>query len=115
MGKAKDSSGVATIKGKESWDISLLPGVLLNNSTLVYGRIRVGSVNGKAEVPLASYSDSGDFDTTIWGLGLQMPLSNAVSARFEVSRTAFEKKYNSTGEKWTGDATAVSLGIQSVF
>ena len=114
-GKAEYSDGLATIEGKESWDISLLPGFLLNDSTLVYGRVGMGSVNGKSKVPAVGYSKSDDFDTVVWGLGFETPMMTNVLGRIEVSRTSFEKKYSSTGEKWSGDATAISVGIQSYF
>jgi len=114
-GKANTANGLATFKANESWDISVLPGFLLNDSTLVYGRIGMGSMNGKLKDSSIGYSKADNFDTMVWGLGFETPFTQNLLGRFEVSRTAFDKKYSSTAQEWSGDSTAISLGIQSNF
>ena len=116
-GKAKYSSGSvdATIEGNQSWSLSILPGIKSNELTLFYGRFGVGSVNGTAKVPSVNYSDSEDLDTIIWGLGMQRMFKENLSARIELSNTSFDKGFKSSGEKWSGDVTAISFGVQAGF
>jgi opacity protein-like surface antigen len=107
------SGVVVKIEGEQSWDVSLLPGFKVNDSTLIYGRIGMGSMSGKAVIPGTTYSSTEDLDTMIWGLGLQALYSEALSGRLEVSKTSFDKKFES--ERWVGEATALSIGIQYGF
>lgn len=116
-GKAKYSSDSvrATIEGQQSWSLSILPGIKSDNLTLFYGRFGVGSVSGKAKVPSVNYSESEDLDSMLWGLGMQRIFKENLAARVEISNTSFDKGFKSSGEKWSGDITEISFGVQAGF
>jgi hypothetical protein len=112
-GKSKSEyNGVEiTVEGQQGWNISILPGYLVDNSTLIYGRLGLGSIQGK--VSALELSDTDDIDTTVLGLGVQKSFSETLSARVELSQTSFDETINNVD--YSGTATAVSFGIQSKF
>ena len=112
-GKAEDATGLAKINGKDGWELSLLPGFLINETSLIYGRIGMGSINGEVSVPIAGLSQSDDIDLTIWGLGFQKMFTENLSAKVEYVRGNFSKK--ESNYEIEGDSSGIILGAQYTF
>lgn len=110
-GEAKESITQAKFKGKHGWEVSVLPGYLINKTTLVYGRLGMGSVKG--ELSVLGMSGSEDIDTTVWGLGFQKAFTNQLSVKLEYNRTNFDDKID--GVKVRGDSSGFMLGAQYSF
>lgn len=115
-GKAEDSTGLIKVEGKQGWDLSILPGYLINQTTLIYGRIGITSINGEMTIPVLSLSGSEDMDGMICGLGLQKAFTENLSGKIEYTHVTASKSFNELGGyKIEGEATGASVGIQYTF
>ncbi|MGQ3890313.1 outer membrane protein [Legionella sp. CNM-1927-20] len=95
---------------KNSYSISLLPGIKLNNSTLGYGR--VGYTNGKFEVNNVStitgdglppmsmpHSHKERLDGITYGVGIETALVGNINLQLEARQTRFDSFTPAEGEK----------------
>ncbi len=112
-GKAEDSTGLVKINGKDGWELSFLPGYLINDTFLVYGRIGMGSVNTELSGPAVGSSKSEDLDLRVWGLGFQKAFTENLSANVEYTCKYFKKK--TSNYEIEADSLGVALGVQYKF
>ena len=112
-GTSEDSTGLLKTDVKDGWELSFLPGYLVDETTLIYARIGFGSVNAELSLPSIGMSETDDLDSMVWGLGFQKAFTDQVSAKLEYNRTSFNKKY--TGLEIDGDSSGLSLGVQYRF
>lgn len=120
IGKAEGSVLGTSIKadGKQAWDVTVLPGYLINETTLIYGRIGITSVSVDSEATISGTTITGtdDFNGLVCGLGLQKALAKNLSAKIEYTHASVSKSFKELGGyKIEADSAGVSLGLQYNF
>jgi len=85
----------AEFKGKDTWGVSVDPGIYLNDSTLVYLKLGYVQTKGVAELAGGGSLDQS-FDGFGYGLGLKLRFSSNIYWLAELQEAQFASK------TWTG-------------
>jgi outer membrane immunogenic protein len=114
--KVKDSDGTANLRTKYSFGISFIPGYMLTDHTMLYGR--VGLVKTRFEAKDTSAGTTTTDRKTLTGgqvgLGMQTSLTQNVDLRGEYVYTGY-RSAKMLGDKMTPSTDQFNLGVVYKF
>jgi len=102
----------STFKIKNSWSLSVAPGMMLNDYSLAYVKLsyEAGKLNNKGTKSSDSYSISG-FG---YGVGLRTEINKTTFLETEIKQVNY-KKFTDDGDNATPSATVGSVGVVFKF
>lgn len=101
-----------TVKVKNGWALSILPGYKLSKDTL--GFVRLGYVKAKGEATAVGESASENFSGTVYGIGVKHAFSRNVAAVLEYQSVVFSGK-TTDGVNRKPTSNGVMMGVQVGF
>lgn len=88
-----ENVGLATYRIKQTWGAGLLPGIILPQNTLLYGR--VGYVRGNLQISTNQITSLANVDTWLngirFGVGIEKQICRNLSLRFDYSHIEYQK------------------------
>jgi hypothetical protein len=102
----------STFNIKNSWSLSVAPGLMLNDKSLAYVKLsyEAGNLNNKGTKSSESYSISG-FG---YGVGLRTEINKTTFLETEIKQVNY-KKFTNEGTDITPSATVGSVGVVFKF
>ncbi|NPA72160.1 MAG: porin family protein [Gammaproteobacteria bacterium] len=105
------NGGLASGDIKQAWNISVLPGFLVGDDSLLYARLGFGSVNYERKV--GSFQATDDVDSSTYGLGYKAFVNEATSLSVEYKSVKASKSYGV--DKIEFDTAGIEVGVQYQF